>query len=180
MPEGVFEVSVVTPESELLHAQARGVVLRSSEGDLTVLDGHTPIITDVVPGAVRVDLAEGDAVHLAVHGGYLHVETGPGVGEGEGRATRVTLLAGTAELADEIDVARAERAKEEAQARIEELRAAGGRAGGSGSGAAAGAGTPEGEGREGPSRADAELAQAEAALERARVRLEVAGARAAR
>jgi F-type H+-transporting ATPase subunit epsilon len=167
MPDGTFDVSVVTPESQLLHTQARAIVLRSSDGDLTILDGHTPIITDVVPGDVRVDAAEGNAVHIAVHGGYLQVETGQGVEGSEGRSTRVTLLAGTAELADQIDVARAERARAEAEARVEELRAVATRSGGPGTGAA-----PEGEAA---SPESLELSEAEAALERADVRLKVAG-----
>ena len=179
MPDGAFEVSVVTPESELLHTEARAVVLRSSDGDLTVLDGHTALITDVVPGDVRVDRAEGDPVHLAVHGGYLQVETGEGVAGADGRATRATLLAGTAELAEQIDVARAERARADAEARVDELRQAAGRAGGPGSGAAAGGG-PAGGGQgaegEGATPGDLGLAEAEAALRRAQVRLEVAGA----
>jgi F-type H+-transporting ATPase subunit epsilon len=174
MTDGVFDVSVVTPESELLRAEARAIVLRSSDGDLTILDGHTPIVTDVVPGDVRVDRAEGDSVHVAVHGGYLQVETGPGIDGTDARATRVTLLAGMAELADHIDVARAEHARAEAEARVEELRAAAGRTGGSGAGAAAGGGAAPGEeGEPGPE--DLELAEAEAALRRAEVRLEVAG-----
>ncbi|MHB1554863.1 MAG: ATP synthase F1 subunit epsilon [Acidimicrobiales bacterium] len=173
MPDGAFEVSVLTPESQLLHVDARAVVLRSSDGDLTVLSGHTPLVTDVVPGRVRVDPAEGDPVHMAVHGGYLQVETGLGLDGSDGRATRVTLLAGTAELASQIDVARAERARAEAEARVEELRAAQGRAGSAGTGPA-GAGHAQGEGG-GATPEDIELAEAEAALARAKVRLEVAG-----
>lgn len=181
MPEGVFDALVLTPEAELLHAGARAVVLRSSDGELTVLDGHTPLITDVVAGDVRVDPEEGEAVHLAVHGGYLHVETGEGVGGGEGRATRVTLLAGTAELATQIDVPRATRAKSEAEARVEELRASTGRSGGAGGGAGPGArgsaaGGEPATGEPAPSTPEEiELAEAEAALRRAEVRLEVAG-----
>ena len=182
MPDGVFEALVLTPEVALLRAEARAVVLRSSDGDLTVLDGHTPLITDVVPGDVRVDPAEGDPVHLAVHGGYLQVETGEDVGHGDGRATRVTLLAGTAELASEIDVPRAERAKAEAEGRVEELRAATGRSGGAGGGAGPGArgsaaGGEPATGEPAPSTPEeVELGEAEAALRRAEVRLEVAGA----
>ena len=173
MPDGAFEVSVLTPESQLLHVDARAVVLRSSDGDLTVLSGHTPLVTDVVPGRVRVDPAEGDPVHMAVHGGYLQVETGLGLDGSDGRATRVTLLAGTAELASQIDVARAERARAEAEARVEELRAAQGRVGSAGTGPA-GAGHAQGEGG-GATPEDIELTEAEAALARAKVRLEVAG-----
>ena len=182
MPDGAFEVSVLTPESQLLHVDARAVVLRSSDGDLTVLNWHTPLVTDVVPGRVRVDPAEGDPVHMAVHGGYLQVETGLGLDASEARATRVTLLAGTAELASQIDVARAERARAEAEARVEELRAAQGRAGTTAGGAggaqgagAGGTGGAQGAG-EGATAEDLELSEAEAALERAKVRLEVAGA----
>ncbi len=175
MPEGTFEVSVLTPESQLLHTEARAIVLRSSDGDLTVLDGHTPIVTDVVPGEVRVERAEGDPVRMAVHGGYLQVETGLGIGDLDVRSTRVTLLAGVAELADRIDVARAERARADAEARVEELRAAAGRAGAPGTGAAAGAGAEHASG-EGATHEDLELAEAEAALVRAQVRLQVAGA----
>ncbi len=169
MPDGVFEVAVVTPEAELLHTEAKALVLRSSDGDLTVLDGHTPLITDVVPGDVRVDRPDGDPVHLAVHGGYLQVETAEGVGGAEGRATRATLLAGVAELAGSIDTARARQALAAAEARAEELRAATGRSG-AGAGGGAGAGDAQGATQE-----ELELAIVEAALRRAQVRLEVSG-----
>jgi F-type H+-transporting ATPase subunit epsilon len=172
MPDGLFRLAVVTPEERLVDTRARSVVLRSSDGDLTVLDGHTPLVTDVTPGEVRVVPEEGDTVHLAVHGGYLQVETGP-VPEDEagagapGRSTRVTLLAGVAELSDQIDVARAERARDEAEARLETLRAAGARTGPQ---ATAEAAQPHA----GPE--EVEVALAEAALRRAQVRLEVAAA----
>lgn len=188
MPDGVFRVLVLTPEEQLLDTDARALVLRSSTGELTILDGHTPIITDAVPGDVRVDRTEGDPVHLAVHGGYLQVETGVGVlsdGGVEGRSTRATLLAGVAELADRIDVDRAERAREAAAARVEELRAAVGRSGapsapqpGAGGDHGAGGGAGGLGGAEHTTPEELELAEAEAALRRAEVRLEVAGARA--
>lgn len=163
MPDGLFPVVVVTPEEVLLEGEARALVLRSSDGDLTVLDGHTPLVTDVVPAEVRVD-QEHEGVRLAVHGGYLQVEKGVARdGADGGSGTRVTLLAGVAELADHIDVPRAERARTAAAALIEELRSTG-RGGGAEAEAA-----PE----------SLELAEAEAALRRAEVRLEVAGARTA-
>lgn len=193
---GGLRVAVVTPEERLVDVPAAAVVLRSSDGELTVLEGHTSLVTDVVPGEVRIEPEEGDALRLAVHGGFMQVETGPGVagaadagaGAGAGgtvpssggpgatdRSTRVTLLAGVAELADQIDVARAERAKAEAVARAEELRAVTGRSGGAGAGPSGGATAPEGD--EVPSAPEeVELAQVEAALRRAEVRLGVAGA----
>jgi len=176
MPDGVFTLAVLTPEERLVDTPARSVELRSSDGELTVLDGHTPLVTDVVPGEVKVEPEEGDPVRLAVHGGFLQVETGPGLEPENGgdaaaapspgaRSTRVTLLAGVAELADQIDVPRAERAREEATVRVDELRAATGRSG------------APGEAAEAPATAEElELTQAEAALHRAELRLSIAGA----
>ena len=141
----------------------RAVVLATSEGDLTVLDGHTPLVGDVVPGEVKVEQAEGTLVRLAVHGGFLQVDTSPGAADGlaegdgplPGLSTRVTVLAGVAELAAEIDVPRAEQARDAATQRVSEL--GGGRA-------------PVSEDVE----EDVELAEAESALARAELRLAVA------
>ncbi|HEY5384598.1 MAG TPA: ATP synthase delta/epsilon chain alpha-helix domain-containing protein [Acidimicrobiales bacterium] len=167
MADGVFGVEIVTPEQSLFAGGATSVVLATSEGDLTVLDGHTPLVGDVVHCEVKVEQAEG-TVRLAVHGGFLQVDTSPGAAEGladgdgplPGLSTRVTVLAGVAELASEIDVPRAEEARERATQRVSEL--------GSGRGQA-----PE-DGEE-----DLELADAEGALERAELRLAVAADNAA-
>ena len=59
MADDVFGVEVVTPEQSLVAGGATAVVLATSEGALTVLDGHTPLVGDVVPGLVKVDLADG-------------------------------------------------------------------------------------------------------------------------
>lgn len=163
MPEGTFQAEVVSPESALVETPATALVLRSSDGDLTILDGHTALVTDVVPGEVRIEVPEGDPVRLAVHGGYLQVATTTGDEAG----TRATLLAGVAERAEDIDVPRAERAREVAQTRIDELQAIVGRS-------ERPAVTTEGA-DEAPSAEEQELAEAEAALRRAEVRLEVAG-----
>ena len=120
MADGVFGVEVVTPEQSLYAGGATAVVLATSEGALTVLDGHTPLIGDVVPYEVRVEQPDGNLLRLAVHGGFVQVDTSPGAAEGlaegdgplPGLSTRVTVLAGVAELAPEIDVLRAEQAKE--------------------------------------------------------------------
>jgi F-type H+-transporting ATPase subunit epsilon len=164
--DGVFGVEVVTPEQSLVAGGATSVVLATSDGALTVLDGHTPLIGDVVPCELRVEQPDGPLLRLAVHGGFIQVDTSPGAAEGlaegdgplAGLSTRVTLLAGVAELADEIDVPRAEQARDTATQRVNELR--------SGRGPAA-----EGEGAD---EADVALAEAEGALNRAELRLAVA------
>jgi len=165
--DGVFGVEIVTPEQSLFAGGATSVVLATSEGDLTVLDGHTPLVGDVVHCEVKVEQAEG-TVRLAVHGGFLQVDTSPGAAEGladgdgplPGLSTRVTVLAGVAELASEIDVPRAEQARERATQRVSEL--------GSGRGQVAEDGDE-----------DLELTEAEGALERAELRLAVAADNAA-
>ncbi len=162
MADGVFGVEIVTPEQSLLAGGARSIVLATSEGDLTVLDGHTPLVGDVVPGEVKVEEPDGTLVLLAVHGGFLQVDTSPGAAAGlaegdgplPGLSTRVTVLAGVAELASEIDVPRAEQARDRAAQRVSEL--------GSGRGQVA-------EDVE----EDVELAEAEGALSRAELRLAV-------
>ena len=169
MADGVFGVEVVTPEQSLVAGGASSVVLATSEGALTVLDGHTPLVGDVVPGQVKVDLADGTLLRLAVHGGFVQVDTSPGAAEGlaegdgplPGLSTRVTLLVGIAELSEEIDVPRAERAREVAAQRVAELKS--GRSGGASD-------LPEG--AEAP---DLALREAEEALARAELRLLVAG-----
>jgi F-type H+-transporting ATPase subunit epsilon len=163
MPDGVFGVEVVTPEEALVAGGATAVVLRTTVGDMTVLDGHTALVADVAPCAVKVEQADGSTQVLAVHGGFLQVDTSPGAAEGlaegdgplPGMSTRVTVLAGVAELAQDIDVARAEAAREAASQRVGEL------------GGSRGQSMEEGE-------ADLELADAEQALARAELRLAVA------
>jgi F-type H+-transporting ATPase subunit epsilon len=163
--DGVFGVEVVTPEQSLVAGGATSVVLATSDGALTVLDGHTSLVGDVVPGEVKVTQPDGGTLRMAVHGGFMEVDTSPGAAEGlaegdgplPGLSTRVTVLAGVAELAGEIDVARAQRAREELTQRVAELR----------SGRGGSEVADEGEG--------AALAAAETALARAELRLSVAG-----
>lgn len=131
--------TVVTPERLLFDDEVDAVNLRTAEGDAAFLPGHAPLIGSVEPGLVRLDLPEGAHVRLAVHGGFVHVEN-----------DRIDLLVPVAELADEIDVDRARRAAEAAEARLAELRGS----------------EPD----------NPALVEAEDALRRARVRIEVATA----
>ena len=107
-----LKVEIVTPEAPLWVGEAKALVARSSEGWFTVLPQHMDMVGDVVPSVVRVDTSEGE-IAIAVHGGFFQV--GPGDGEEE---TLATVLAGIAEKVSEIDVARAQAAKESAEAEI--------------------------------------------------------------
>ncbi len=109
-------VEVVTPEKNLFTGAAVSVVTKTSDGDLTVMAEHAELIGDIVPGITKVELASGEIMDVVVHGGFLQVHTGEGVADdlfkdGEdvpARSTRVTMLAGVAELTSDIDLAQVE------------------------------------------------------------------------
>jgi len=163
-----FAVELVTPEADLYAGPATAVVLRTSIGSVTVLAGHAPFVGDIVPGEVKVEREGEPTLHVAVHGGYVQVDTSPGAAEGieggtdspvPGLQTRATLLLGIAELAESIDVARAQEALATAQQRLDQLR---------GSGRGGGVDTDD-------VTVTAEVAVVEASVRRAEVRLQVAG-----
>jgi F-type H+-transporting ATPase subunit epsilon len=107
-----LKVEIVTPEAALWTGEATGLMARSSEGEFTILPQHTPTVGDIVPGLVRVATSSGELA-FCVHGGYFQV--GPGDEPG---VTRATVLAGIAERVTEIDVARAQVAKETAETQL--------------------------------------------------------------
>ena len=160
--ESLFQVNLVTPERILLDGLASEVILRTGEGDATFLAGHTPLVGSIQPGVVRVVRPEGETVRIAVHGGFTQVEQNVPLDAEEGTtASRVTLLVGVAELADEIDADRARVALEAAEVRVAEL----------------GGATTHTAGED--EVVDPELVEAEAAVRRAQVRLEAVDASAA-
>lgn len=107
LPDSI-ELVIVTPERQLLRESVVEVVLPGADGELGILPGHAPLITELGIGELRFRGAGGkDEVHLAIIRGFAEVLT-----------DRVTVLAETAELAEEIDVERAKQALERARARI--------------------------------------------------------------
>ena len=94
-----YPLEVVTPERIMLSEDVVETSAPGSEGSLGILAHHAPIMTELVPGEVRVHLADGRTTsHIVISGGFLEMSP-------EGRAT---ILADSAERADEIDVTRAE------------------------------------------------------------------------
>ena len=95
MADKSFHVEVVSPDQELYSGQARFVIAQTTVGELGVLAGHEPLLGELVPGGFVVIVEEsGDRKAAAVEGGFLSV-----TGE------RVTILADTAQWADDVDVA---------------------------------------------------------------------------
>lgn len=94
-----LQVELVSPERILFSGEATSVTARAAGGDITFLTGHAPFIGVLAVGAVTIALTDGSTMRVAVHGGFVEVMD-----------DRVTVLSDVAELADEIDRARAERA----------------------------------------------------------------------
>jgi len=107
LPEAI-ELIVVTPERQLLKETVVEVTIPGLDGELGVLPGHAPLMTELGVGELRYKTANsGQATALAIIQGFAEV-----------LPDRVTVLAETAERAEEIDLSRAERALERAQKRI--------------------------------------------------------------
>lgn len=104
-----LNVEIVAPEAALWTGPAMALMARSSDGDFTVLAQHAATVGNVVSSIVRVDTEEGQ-ISFAVHSGFFQV--GPGL---EPETTLATVLASVAERTTEIDVARAQAAKDAAQ-----------------------------------------------------------------
>ncbi len=112
-----LQVELVSPERILYSGEAEMVVCRTvTGGEVAFLANHAPFLAALEPGVVRVKTSGGEEV-AAVHGGFVEV-----------RDNRVIILSDVAELAKDIDVSRAERAKSEATGDDEEAVAARARA----------------------------------------------------
>jgi F-type H+-transporting ATPase subunit epsilon len=99
-----MHVELVSVERALWSGDATGVYARSLEGELGILPGHTPLLAALEPGwIVRIERADEAELRVAVHGGFLSV-----------REDGVSVLAEMAELADDIDTARARAALDRA------------------------------------------------------------------
>lgn len=101
-----LHVEVVTAERELYNGEADLVSAPGSEGRLGILPRHAALLTLLKPGELRIKLGAAEEP-LFVSGGFLEVSD-----------NTVTVLADTAEHAEEIDQARAEQARREAQERL--------------------------------------------------------------
>jgi F-type H+-transporting ATPase subunit epsilon len=108
-----MNVEILTPEAALWTGTATALMARSSEGEFTVLPEHTATVGDVVPYVVRVQTTDEGEIAFAVHSGFFQV--GKGL---EPDSTLATVLASVAERTTEIDVPRAQAAKEAAEARL--------------------------------------------------------------
>ena len=109
----VLRVNIVTPNGLVYDHNANMVVAKTLDGEIGILPQHAPIIVPLQINEVRVKRTDNpeheDAV--AVNGGVMEV-----------RDNICTIIADSAERERDIDLSRAERAKERAEKRIEEAK----------------------------------------------------------
>ncbi len=105
-----LHVELVSVEREVWSGEATEVIARTTEGELGILPGHAALLGELADGGTVRILRPGGDVVAAVHGGFLSV-TDQGV----------TVLAEVAELAEDIDAARARAAADRARSEGDEL-----------------------------------------------------------
>lgn len=102
---GQLNVAVVSAERALWRGTAKSVVAKTPEGEMGIMPGHEPVLALLVESPLRIELEDGSKMLVAVHGGFFSVDS-----------DNVNVIAGTAELAESINVERAKAALERARA----------------------------------------------------------------
>jgi len=106
MAESTIDLTIVTPERSVVHEQVDELQIPGAEGYLGILPGHAPLFSELKVG--EVGYRQGETwFFLSVAWGFVEVQS-----------NQVRILAETAERAHEIDLERANRAKQRAEERI--------------------------------------------------------------
>ena len=103
-PTHTIHVDVVSAEESIFSGEARVVALPGEAGELGIYPRHTPLITRIRPGSVRIELADGSEEFVFVAGGILEVQPGT-----------VTVLSDTAIRGKDLDDEKANLAKAAAE-----------------------------------------------------------------
>ena len=99
-------LEIITPEKQFFTGNVEGIVLPALDGQYGVQPGHEPVVTALRPGTVRFQ-TDGTPHEVVVSDGFAEI-----------MPDYCILLVSSAERPDEIDRARAERAKERAEERL--------------------------------------------------------------
>ena len=108
MAEKEFLLEIVTPENVFYSGNADKVVVRTAVGDICVLKNHEPYVAPLSIGKMKVVHNNKDR-YAVLSQGYIKVDK-----------EKLTILTDTAEWADQIDIKRAEAARDRAKKRLEE------------------------------------------------------------
>ena len=106
-----IKLDIVSPDKgEIFSKDVDMVIVRSTAGELGILPRHARLLTELIPHAMRIKMSGGEDL-IALGGGFMEVTP-----------EKITVLAHSAELPDDIDVERAQRAKKRAEDRIAEYK----------------------------------------------------------
>ena len=105
-----FKLEIVSPDGAMFSGEAERLLVRTSDGDVEILAGHTDLFATLGVGRVKLT-AGGEVKYASASGGFLSVKGG-----------EVTLAVITLEFADGIDLSRAESAKARAEEAIREAK----------------------------------------------------------
>ena len=106
------QCSIVSAEEEIFSGAVEMVVASGTIGELGIMPGHTPLLSGVKPGPVRLILEGGEEEVFFASGGYIEVQP-----------NHITILADTALRAADIDEAAAARAQQEAEQQLSDVQA---------------------------------------------------------
>jgi len=102
-----IELEIVTPERQVVKDRATEIQIPGRNGYLGILPGHAPLITELAIGEIVYTNDSGESTRLSVAWGFAEV-----------LPDKVTILAETAERAEDIDVPRTEAERDRAQERL--------------------------------------------------------------
>lgn len=105
-----LSLKIITPSRNMFEGDVDMVIMRTINGDAGILYGHQPMVTILDYGVLTIK-NDGEDRFAAVLGGFAEIN-----------AEGMSILTDAAEWSDEIDVLRAERAKERAEARIRNMQ----------------------------------------------------------
>lgn len=100
----LLQVDVVSAEKSMFSGEAKFVVLPGESGELGILPGHTPLISRIRPGTMKIEFVDGTEEHIFVAGGILEVQPG-----------KVVVLSDTAIRAEDLDEQKALEARKQAE-----------------------------------------------------------------
>ena len=102
----LYKLEIVTPDKQFFEGDVEMTIVRTTEGDVGVLHDHEPLVAPVSIGMVRIK-ENGTFKSAACAGGFISVDE-----------TGATLITDSAEWSSDIDLTRAETAKERAEERL--------------------------------------------------------------
>ena len=106
-----FLTEVLTPEKSFFCSEIQSIILPCADGYMSVQKMHASEVIAVVPGVVKVQTKEGEWREFSVSFGFMEI-----------RPDEAILFAETAEWPEDIDVARAERDRQEAEEILRQKR----------------------------------------------------------